>query len=239
VSLQGSLDAFALADVLALLASTKKTGELSVRAPAGAGFVWFDDGQVAAAEAGSSTDPIDSIFQLLRLDEGTFSFEAGPAVSSDGLMALEPLVAEAQGRLEEWRVIEAVVPSLATRVRLAPELPGRSQTVDAYPWRVLVAVAEGGAVAAVAERLGLGEFAACREVKTLVDAGLVAVEGRRPVEPARSAAGGPEAAGDNGAAEGDPGSGTEALALARQLARLGPAGGGGADGGAEEASPPA
>lgn len=69
-----------------------------------------------------------------------------------------------------------MVPSLATRVALADELPGEDAIVNAAQWKVLVAVANGGTVDAVATRLELGEFGACKAVKGLVDAGLVVVD---------------------------------------------------------------
>jgi hypothetical protein len=55
VNLEGSLDAFGLADVFALLASTGKSGRLLLRRHDGArtveGEVWFRDGAVAGASA--------------------------------------------------------------------------------------------------------------------------------------------------------------------------------------------
>jgi hypothetical protein len=185
VALQGSLDDFALPDVLALLASTKKTGELHVSGERGGGRLWLRDGEVVWAEAGEATDAVDCIFELLRATGGQFRFTGDVAPPAEwGPAAVEPLIAEATVRLGEWVEIERVVPSLATAVRLEPEAPGAQVVVSADQWRALVAVAEGGTVAAVGRALGAGEFGACRAVKELVDAGLVAVvAGPRPAPP--------------------------------------------------------
>src|SRR4051794_17711199 len=81
VSLQGSLETFALPDVLVLLSSTKKDGELAV---AGAradgkkvgGKVWLEQGQIVHSRVGTLVaEPVDAIFELLRLANGDFVFE--------------------------------------------------------------------------------------------------------------------------------------------------------------------
>lgn len=54
MKLEGSLDTFALPEVFALLALTRKTGALHVRCGAAAGVVWFRDGGIAAATADAS-----------------------------------------------------------------------------------------------------------------------------------------------------------------------------------------
>jgi hypothetical protein len=175
VSLQGSLDDFPLPDVLALLASTKKRGELRVAGHHGAGRVWMADGAVVAAEAGSARVPVAVLFDLLRVEDGSFTFDPQADVPAGKPTDLEPLLAEAQARLAEWHEIEAVVPSLDTSVELADELPSPKVTVSASQWRILKAVAGGGTVDDVARVLDTDEFGACQAVKRLVDVGLVSV----------------------------------------------------------------
>ena len=175
MSLQGSLAGFPLPDVLALLASTKKRGELRVTGQQGAGRVWIADGAVVGAEAGSSRVPADVLFRLLRVDSGSFTFDPNADVPSGKPQELDPLLTEARTRLSEWQLIEAVVPSLATTVALADELPATKVTVTAAQWRAVRAVAGGATVEDVARVLDTDEFGACQMVKRLVDAGLVAV----------------------------------------------------------------
>jgi len=175
VSLQGSLDSFPLPDVLALLASTKKHGELRVAGHQGAGRVWVSDGAVVGAEAGSARVPADVLFQLLRVATGSFTFDPDADVPVGKPVDLEPLLSEAQARLVEWQLIEAVVPSMAAPVDLAEELPSPKTTVTAAQWRVLRAIGGGGTVDDVARALDIDEFHACQAVKRLVDAGLVVV----------------------------------------------------------------
>lgn len=183
MSLHGTLETFALPDVLALLAATKKSGELRVVGGSVDGRVWFDGGQVVATDVGSSTAFVDAVFDLLRLTAGKFSFDADrqPASASDPV-PIDAILGEAQARLDEWRSIEAVVPSLRHSLRLVSEVRDPHVMVSGDQWRALVAIASSASVADAMERLALGEFGTCRMVKDLVEAGLVAVG--EPVAPA-------------------------------------------------------
>src|SRR5437660_5134794 len=133
------------------------------------------DGAVVGAQAGTTRVPVDVLFQLLRVDSGSFTFDPRADVPAGKPHELESLLAEAQARLAEWQLIEAVVPSMAASVELAQELPATKVTVTAAQWRVLRAVAGGATVEDVARLLDVDEFGACQAVKRLVDAGLVAV----------------------------------------------------------------
>lgn len=176
MALQGTLDTFALPDVLRLLATTRKTGRLLVHGNRGDGSVWVDAGAVVGTEVAgvpAGATAADVIFELLRHTEGSFSFEAGSAPSqARGPDEVEPLLVGAERQLAEWREIEAVVPSLETWVTLAPELPGAETTIDAARWRTIVAIGSGSSVRAIGEMLQLGEVAVSRLVKELVEVGL-------------------------------------------------------------------
>src|SRR5439155_2335844 len=122
VSLHGTLETFALPDVLTLLTATKKSGELRVVGGRIDGRVWFDAGEVVGADVAGGTSAVDAIFELLRLPSGTFSFDADRTAPSPGApAATDILLADAQARLSEWREIETVIPSLDHLVRLVPE----------------------------------------------------------------------------------------------------------------------
>jgi len=184
VSLQGTLETIPLPDVLALLAATRKTGELRITGARGDGRVWLDAGKVVGADVPRAATPVDAVFELLRLTEGSFTFGAGAPPAGPGApLAVDALLVEAQERLSAWQAIEAVVPSMACTLRLIPDLGPDSVTVTRRQWKELVAVAAGGDVNGAMKHLAIGEFDACRTVKDLVDAGLVQV-GKAPAPPA-------------------------------------------------------
>jgi hypothetical protein len=162
-----------------LLASTKKTGRLRVEGSRGEGSVWVDGGQIvsgAATGAPRAGGAVEVMFELLRFQDGSFVFDAdeAPAERFDPV-EVEATLAEAEKMLEEWRAIEAVVPSLDAWVSLAAQLPGDSVTLDRQRWSTIVAVGGGTTVGGLGEALELSDLDVCRTVKQLVEDGLVTV----------------------------------------------------------------
>ena len=178
MSLQGSLETFALPDVLVLLSSTKKDGELRVVGGRVDGRVWLEKGQIVHANVGGRETPfVDAIFELLRLDAGTFNFEADSAAPHRAEPHMIDLVlADAQVRLGEWNEIARVVPHLDAVVDMAAEAPEDEVVVTRDHWSLLRRVAGGRSVHELMEDLGRTEFETCRTVKELVDAKLASID---------------------------------------------------------------
>jgi len=178
VALSGTLDTFALPDVLRLLASTAKTGRLRITGDRGSGSVWVDSGEVVATELASAVtqEPTNEevVFGLLRFAAGSFTFEADALAPNAGPPAsLEPVLGAAENMLVEWRAIEEVIPSLDVWVGLRPALDGPDVMVDQHRWSGIAAIGTGSQVGAVAEALSLNEIDSCRLVKELLELGLV------------------------------------------------------------------
>ena len=177
MALQGTLETFALPDVLRLLASTHKTGRLRLTGSQGSGSLWLDGGAIVGSEAARvplAEGPTDVLFELMRFKEGDFVFDDDAATHEPGTPTeVEDALTAAEAMLEEWKSIEAVVPSLAGWVSLRAELPENEVTVDAAHWRQLVAVGGGTTVAGLGDQLGMGELPISRAVKDLIELGLV------------------------------------------------------------------
>ncbi len=179
MALQGTIDSFALADVLRLLANSRKTGRLVVNGERGSSSLWLSTGDlVGGSTSGDPTavDLVDIVFDVLRYETGSFIFEAEALCPSP----LDPapvgaVLDRAESYLAEWRDIVAVVPSMNSWVTLAAELPHPEVVVDQACWTSIVAVGSGATVTTLAEGLGLGELPACRLVRALLHAGFVNV----------------------------------------------------------------
>jgi outer membrane biosynthesis protein TonB len=191
LALQGTLDTFALPDVLQLLAATKKTGCLRLDGPRGSGTVHVDGGElvaVAAAHAPLATEVPDALFELLRFDEGAFVFDPDVAPDARGdVVGVDAALDAASALLAEWREIESVVPSWDAYVTLRRELDGDEVTIAAEHWGTLVAIAGGTTVRGLGEALTLAELPVSRAVRDLLALGVVDLEERAP-EPAAPAA---------------------------------------------------
>lgn len=213
MALLGTLAEFHVDDILLLLAGTKKTGVLAVEGNRRAGRIWMDAGHLVGAELADQRDPASVVFELLRLADGKFAFEAGAMPANLGApQDVQTVLAQAHNKLAEWREIERVVPSTASLVALDADAGDRGPvTITADQWKTVAAIGAGGTVAELGTRLGLGEFDVCKAVKSVVDSGLARVtpvaEGETAPTPAPTGAQ-PEAAP---AAEDD---------LVHQLSRL-------------------
>ncbi len=176
MSLEGTLETIALPDVLALLSVTAKTGELRIESRGGVGSVWFDAGRLAGFDVGTHTTAVDSLFGLLRLDEGHFKFYTG----TSPLHAVEPqdvapALEEAESRLVQWAGIAAAVPSMYSQLSLLGSADG-PVTLSADQWQLVATIGGGKSVADVLTARGFGEFDGCKAVKELVDLRLVHVD---------------------------------------------------------------
>lgn len=180
MSLQGTLDTFGLHDVLALLSSTKKKGELRITGPGFTGSVWMDEGKLVGAEVPRCPTLVDAVFELLRLPNGEFSFEAeSPTRVPMSAQAIGDVLSDAEDRMIEWRDIQVHIPSVHTKLRLAPASPSSQVVLDPEQWQLVVASALGASLAELSEYLGVGEFEISRTAKYLVENGYAVAE---PVE---------------------------------------------------------
>lgn len=177
MALQGDLDSFALPDVLRLLAGTGKTGRLAVSAADRAGEVWLHDGDVVGGSVTSAPHAeraADLIFELLRVEGGSFDFEDGEQLVDGGdRTAVDEAITDAEALVVEWTEVEAVVPSVHVPVALAAELAGDDVTLSAERWRLLASLRPASTVRTLGDQFQLTDLVASRTVKALVEDGLV------------------------------------------------------------------
>lgn len=178
MSLQGTLETFALPDVLVLLSSTKKDGELRVNGGRTEGKVWLEKGQIVQSTvAGNEVKAVDAIFELLRLQEGTFVFENDSAAPRKGdAEAIDGVLADAQVRLGEWNEIARVVPHLDAVVDMAADAPSDEVIITRDQWSMLRRVAGGRSVNDLMVALGQSEYDTCKTVKELVESKLASID---------------------------------------------------------------
>lgn len=188
MALQGDLKSFALPDVLRLLAGAAKSGHLEVAGPTGSGEVVLCMGTIASAVtdlAPRATDPSDVVYELLRLEDGSFAFDEVDVPDSGWEADVDATLATAEALVGEWVAIEAVVPSMEAWVSLAPEIEVDEVLVSGDRWKVIAAIGGGGNVHDLASALELTDLAASRTVVELVDAGLAMVRATHGYQPPR------------------------------------------------------
>jgi hypothetical protein len=212
VALQGTIDSFALADVMRLLGSSSKTGRLIVNGDRGTADLWFASGALVGGGSSSQEevdDVAEVVFDILRYRSGSFVFEAdatpGATHPAHGEPAdVDAVIGQAEDALAEWSEIVAVVPSLDSWLTLAPELLHPEVVVDQACWTAIVTVGGGTTVRDMGAQLGLGELPSSRLVRALVQAGFVEVGAPRDTDADLAAADGLLASLSDPAPAADP-----------------------------------
>ena len=178
MALQGTLDTFALPDVLRLLASTRKSGRLLVQGDDGNGSLFLDGGSVVGGE--TNLAPTDEghevLFELLRLGDGSFLFDPAESTPDPGAPAeVEDVITKAESAHAEWQDLSTVVPSLDVGIELAEDLPDDDATIDRDRWRLIVGIGSGTTVRSLGDQLGMRELPILRATRGMVDDGLAVI----------------------------------------------------------------
>lgn len=180
MALQGTLDTFALPDVLRLLASTRKSGRLLVQGDDGNGSLYLDGGSVVGGE--TNLAPTDEghevLFELLRLGDGSFLFDPAESTPDPGAPAeVEDVIDKAESAHAEWQDLSTVVPSLDVGIQLAEDLPDDDATIDRDRWKLIVGIGSGTTVRDLGDQLSMRELPILRATRGLVDDGLAVIGG--------------------------------------------------------------
>lgn len=175
-ALTGSLGTVPLTDILTLLAGSAQTGELHVVGPGVDGRVWFDGGGLTKARVGATTTISQSVFELVCVPEGRFSFTPGRPMSGEPAVSVAAVLDDVRPQVDEWHHILELMP-LDSTVRLAPDPPGDDIQIRGDQWRVLALVGAGGhSVRALLESIGVDHMTAIHTLRELSRAGLIMLE---------------------------------------------------------------
>jgi hypothetical protein len=193
--LQGTLETLALPELLRLLARSRKTGALWLDAANSSAVVYIVDGRCCAAESSEAGEPlteaagllarvIDVCFAVERAEDGAFRFgPEEPPWMCDATVDLESAIDELGRLVEEWREIQAVIPSLECRVRLNDMLGVEELRLDRERWQLVVAIDGRRNVRDLSRKTSRQVLDICHAIMALADAGAVEV-GPAPAAPA-------------------------------------------------------
>jgi hypothetical protein len=192
--LKGSLTSVSLSGLVQVLSAERRTGRLDWRSGTPAdgrrGSFWLDSGKVVHAEAegvghgehrGTATlVGEDALYELLLVEEGEFSFEAGPLPPRRSVTSsTEHLLIEAACRRDQARgrlpdEVEVDGESVAS---FAPVPDGvTTPRFDTLQWRLLASIDGKKPVATLARDVGLPLDTARAMVAGLVGAGVLRLQ---------------------------------------------------------------
>ena len=133
----------------------------------------------------------DTIFDLMRWDEGDFDFEATPEVADEDIglsVSIENVVMEGSRRLEEWTRIRKKIPSMDIVFKMATA-PGEGTfeiSLKPIEWNLLLLVDGTRSVAELAYATNRTDFEVARIIYGLFSAGLLEFATDEEVEQLRA-----------------------------------------------------
>jgi hypothetical protein len=157
------------------------------------GQILVDEGYITqpVLEAFVQEQIQDTIFDLMRWDEGEFNFEILPEVVDEDIglsVSIENIVMEGSRRIEEWNRIKKKVPSMDMVFKMATA-PGEGTfeiSLKPTEWNLLLLTDGTRTVAELARELGKTDFEVARIIYGLFSAGLLEVASDEEVERLRT-----------------------------------------------------
>lgn len=185
MALQGTIDAFPIPDVLRLLGSSQKSGELLVTGTANHAAVWIAQGTVLGGTTTRSSviPPVLAVFETLRIADGAFEFSSVdlqdlPESGFDPV-PVEDALRDAEELSNQWVNIQEIVPSLQHELKLAAQLPTDRVAIDQDMWELITNIGITTSVGDLAVVLDIGEFEVCARTAALVESGLMSISAPR------------------------------------------------------------
>ncbi len=133
----------------------------------------------------------ETIFDLMRWDEGEFDFEAMPEAAEEDIglsVSIENVIMEGSRRLEEWNRIKKKIPSMDVVFKMATA-PGEGTfeiSLKPMEWNLLLLVDGSRSVAEMAHDTERTDFEVARIVYGLFSAGLLEFATDEEIEKARA-----------------------------------------------------
>jgi hypothetical protein len=122
----------------------------------------------------------DVTYELVAQETGAFEVIDSAVTQNEDVYSFPvgDVLALVDGRIEEWKAIEAKIPSDTAMLRLVSQLPDETVdvTFDATTWSLLAAVGGGASMTEVAGSLGMKRLNTARGLVSLVERGLIEVD---------------------------------------------------------------
>ncbi len=181
--LQGSLKDFDITDILQLIHMNKKDGCLEIKTDEDEGRIFFEGGLVKHSET-SDRSGENAVQRILMWSDGTFHFLPDKKSSKKTIdLPIQHLMLEAARKIDEWKQIERIIPSLDMIVNIVedPETGTENIKLTSEEWKILTFVDGVSTIKEMAEKVNQSEFQTAKVFVGLVSSGLVSlIEKEKP-----------------------------------------------------------
>ncbi len=122
----------------------------------------------------------ETIFELIRWQDGYFRFEETPPLESDAVairLSTESLLMEAVRRIDEWTTLQTRIADMELIPKLVAADPDSAPILDLRPaeWEVLAEVDGERTLKSIAKELARGDFDVAKIAFALISTGIIEV----------------------------------------------------------------
>ncbi len=180
-SMSGSIDEIPLPDLIQLLSTSRKSGQLVLRTDHGTGRIFFRKGQIYFAKIDDSGDsnPRKVMYRLLTWNSGFFELEQGDEIAVPAGEEIddstEALLMEGMRQMDEFAVATEKLPPLASVITIPRPLPVRLRDLKPEELDVFELALGGGTLQSVFDRANAPDLATAEQLQSLLKKGVVRV----------------------------------------------------------------
>jgi hypothetical protein len=188
-----TFDVLSFAEFLGLLKKRQCTGHLHVRTGTLSAHLFLEGGWLVGVDLGdrftaTPDDGRDALLEacceMLDSQRGVAEFVASAVNGANGpRFDTDAVLDSARARLDEWRSLQAAIPTVELKPRLVTTLPAGTVTLDQNAWQLLLAIDGRRSVAAIARGLGVTAYELRRRLKALLDDGIIQLDAGLPRVP--------------------------------------------------------
>jgi len=181
MTLRGNLKDFELGDLLQLLHMSLKNGALKITSSEGEGIIYIENGIIKDARVNGEEGEI-AMTKIMQWKEGIFEFLPNIKSSKTTInLPIPNLLLEIARKIDEWKVIEKIIPSLDVIFEIEPNPDTDVEEIELNQneWKILSRIDGKKSIKEIADTLRMEAFEVAKIFYGLATSGLIRMKERK------------------------------------------------------------
>ena len=181
MTLRGNLKDFELSDLLQLLHMSLKNGALKITSSEGEGIIYIENGIIKDARINEEEGEI-AMAKIMQWKEGIFEFLPNIKSSKNTInLPIPNLLLEIARKIDEWKVIEKIIPSLDAIFEIEPNPDTDVEEIELNKneWKVLSRIDGKKSIKEIADSLKIDAFETAKIFYGLATSGLIRMKEKK------------------------------------------------------------
>lgn len=182
MTLKGNLKDFELGDLLQLLHMSGKNGALKINSSSGSATIYVENGIIRHVECNETEGEV-AMAKIMQWKEGLFEFLPDTSSSKSTInLPIPNLLLDIARKIDEWKVIEKVIPSLESIFEIEPNPDTDVDEIELTPneWKILSRVDGNKNIKEIAVSLNMDQFETAKIFYGLATSGLIRIKQKGP-----------------------------------------------------------